>query len=168
MAVPATERFRAAAADQGLEIDVEVFPKDTRTAEQAAEAIGCELGQIVKSLVFSARSLDPETEGEADELVLVLTSGSNRVDEKRAAAAFGVASLGRADADACRATTGFAIGGIPPCGHRNKLRAIVDPDLLQYDRVWAAAGAPDAVFELTPPDLVRVTGAVVAAIAKRS
>ena len=134
---------------------VERFPEDTRTAQQAADALGCQLGQIVKSLVFKA----------GDELVLVLTSGSNRVDQQRAATLFDVERLGRADADECRAATGFAIGGIPPCGHPVQLRAAIDEDLLQYDRIWAAAGAPDAVFALTPDDLRRVTGGTVAAVA---
>jgi len=149
MAKPATERFAEAARAQGLDPDVRTFPKDTRTAQQAADALGCELGQIVKSLIFRA----------GDELVLVLTSGVNRVDETKVAPLFGVAELGRADADAARAATGFAIGGIPPCGHTTKLRSVVDRDLLEWATVWAAAGAPDAVFELTPGQLVDVTGA---------
>ena len=156
MSIPATERFAAAAAEVGLDVVVERFPEDTRTAQQAADALGCELGQIVKSLVFKA----------GDELVMVLTSGSNRVDQKLAAPLFGVGELGRADADDCRAATGFAIGGIPPCGHPTRLRTAIDRDLLQYDSIWAAAGAPDAVFELTPAELVRVTQGEVAAVAQ--
>lgn len=133
----------------GLEPEVKTFPEGTRTAQDAADALGCELGQIVKSLIFQAD----------DEVVLVLTSGVNRVDEAKVAPLFGVERLGRADADAVRAATGFAIGGIPPCGHLSPLRAVVDRDLLTWDTVWAAAGAPDAVFELTPAKLVEVTGA---------
>lgn len=154
----ATERFTAAANELGLEPQIKTFPKDTRTAQQAAEALGCELGQIVKSLIFKAN----------DELVLVLTSGVNRVDESKAADLFGAAELGKADADDARAATGFAIGGIPPCGHQMKLRSVVDNDLLQWETIWAAAGAPDAVFELTPATLLRVTGATPAEVAKRS
>lgn len=154
MSTPATERFSAAAGELGLTVEVVRFPEDTRTAQQAADALGCGLGQIVKSLVFKAD----------DELVMVLTSGSNRVDEKLAAPLFGVAKLGRANADECRAATGFAIGGIPPCGHPSQLRVAIDEDLLQYDQIWAAAGAPDAVFELTPADLQRVTGGQVAPV----
>jgi prolyl-tRNA editing enzyme YbaK/EbsC (Cys-tRNA(Pro) deacylase) len=150
LAASAVDRFLEAAQAAGLEPAVRRYPKDTRTAEQAAHAIGCQLGQIVKSLVFKADA----------ELVLVLTSGSNRVDEASVAPLFGVAHFGRADADEVRAATGFAIGGVPPCGHTQKLRAVVDTDLLEWDTVWAAAGAPDSVFELTPDDLVRVTGAV--------
>ena len=156
MSTPATERFVAAAAQVGLNVNVQRFPEDTRTAQQAADALGCELGQIVKSLVFKA----------GDELVMVLTSGANRVDEKRAAPLFDVATLGRANADECRAATGFAIGGIPPCGHPSQLRVAIDEDLLQYEQIWAAAGAPDAVFKLTPADLQRVTNGQVAAVAQ--
>ena len=148
-ATPAVERFIAAAKATGLDPDVRIFPADTRTAQQAADALGCELGQIVKSLIFAAD----------DELVLVLTSGVNRVDETKAAAHFGVAKLGKANAEQARAATGFAIGGIPPCGHTQKLRCIIDHDLLQWDTVWAAAGAPDSVFELTPDQLLGATGA---------
>lgn len=154
MAKPAVERFVEAARAQGLDADVRTFPKGTRTAQQAADALGCELGQIVKSLVFQA----------GEELVLVLTSGVNMVDEAKAAPLFGVAELGRADADAARAATGFAIGGIPPCGHTTRLRAVVDRDLLGWKTVWAAAGAPDAVFELSPAELVEVTGATPAEV----
>ena len=152
----ATERFRTAAAEQGLEISaIERFPEDTRTARQAADALGCELGQIVKSLIFQAD----------DEVVLVLTSGSNRVDEAVVAGFFSVEKLSRATPESARSATRFAIGGIPPCGHPQRLRAVVDEDLMGWDTIWAAAGAPDAVFELTPDDLVRTTGAPVAKVA---
>ena len=154
---PAVERFVASAAVLGITPDVKTFPKDTRTAQQAADALGCELGQIVKSLIFSA----------ADELVLVLASGVNRVDEAKAAKLFGTESLEKADADGARAATGFAIGGIPPCGHPTPLRAVVDQDLLGWETIWAAAGAPDAVFELTPDTLLRITGAELADVAAR-
>jgi len=135
--------------------DVKTFPRDTRTAQQAADALSCELGQIVKSLIFRAD----------DELVLVLTSGVNRVDQEKAAPLFGVDRLGKADADDARQATGFAIGGIPPCGHPTPLRSVIDQDLLAWDTIWAAAGAPDAVFELTPADLLRITSARTANIA---
>lgn len=151
----AVKRFTTAAKELGLEANVKTFPKDTRTAQQAADALGCELGQIVKSLIFQA----------GDELVLVLTSGVNRVDETKAAPLFGVDSLGKADAAGAREATGFAIGGIPPCGHPTPLRSVVDQDLLGWDTIWAAAGAPDAVFELTPQQLVDITGAASADIA---
>lgn len=158
MAVTAVERFLAAASEQGIDPQVQTFPQDTRTAQQAADALGCELGQIVKSLIFKAGS----------ELVLVLTSGSNRVDETKAAPLFDVTKLGKANADEARRATGFAIGGVPPCGHPTQLRAVVDQDLLRWPSVWAAAGAPDAVFELTPETLVRITHATPADIALRS
>ena len=153
----AIERFAAAAdAAHGLAIEVQQFPEDTRTAQQAADALGCELGQIVKSLIFKAD----------DEIVLVLTSGSNRVDEAKVAPLFGAVRLGRANADEVRAATGFAIGGIPPCGHTTPLRAVIDQDLLRWGEVWAAAGAPDAVFPLTPQTLVDITGATTADVAQ--
>ena len=154
-ATNAVDRFTTAARALGLDPDVVTFPQDTRTAQQAADALGCELGQIVKSLIFKA----------GDELILVLTSGVNRVDETKAAPLFGVESLGKADAAGAREATGFAIGGIPPCGHPQPLRSIVDQDLLGWETIWAAAGAPDAVFELTPQQLVDVTGAAGADIA---
>lgn len=157
MAVPATERFQAAARELGLETKIKTFPEDTRTAQQAADALGCELGQIVKSLIFTA----------GDEHVLVLTSGVNRVDVAKAASLLGVDALGKADAQGARTATGFAIGGIPPCGHPTPLRSVVDEDLLTWDTVWAAAGAPDAVFELTPAKLLEVTGASPGQVAER-
>lgn len=155
MTQTAVERFVAAANKQGIDPNVQVFPKDTRTAVQAAEALGCELGQIVKSLIFKA----------GDELVLVLTSGSNRVDEQRAAELLGVTKLGKANADDARAATGFAIGGVPPFGHPTQLRAAVDHDLMQYEQIWAAAGAPDSVFALTPAQLIELSGGTVGAVA---
>jgi prolyl-tRNA editing enzyme YbaK/EbsC (Cys-tRNA(Pro) deacylase) len=151
----ATERFRDAAAAVGLDVEVVRFPEDTRTATQAAAAIGCELAQIVKSLIFRV----------GDEIVLVLTSGANRVDEARVAPLFGADHLDRADPDAVRAATGFAIGGVPPCGHPSPLRAVIDEDLMGFEVIWAAAGAPDSVFALTPADLERVTQGEVAAVA---
>lgn len=138
----------------GLDAEIVRFPEDTRTAEQAASAIGCELGQIVKSLVFCI----------GDEIVLVLTSGANRVDEVTVAPLFGADRLDRADPEAVRSATGFAIGGVPPCGHPARLRAVIDRDLMGWDTIWAAAGAPDSVFELTPAELHRVTEGTVAVV----
>lgn len=126
------------------------FPDGTRTAEQAAAAVGCELGQIVKSLVFLC-------DGEP---VLALTSGANRVDTKRLGTLLG-GRITRADADGVREATGYAIGGTPPFGHAQPLQAVVDPALLTYDTLWAAAGTPDTVFDLTPEQLVRASGAEV-------
>ncbi|WP_419931034.1 YbaK/EbsC family protein [Candidatus Poriferisodalis sp.] len=138
----------------GITPEILRFPEGTRTAEQAAAAVGCELGQIVKSLVFLC-------EGRP---VLALTSGANRVDTKRLGTVLG-GKISRADADGVRESTGYAIGGTPPFGHARPLRAVVDPALLSYDTVWAAAGTPDTVFELTPDELVRASGAEVAGFA---
>ena len=135
----------------GITPEILRFPEGTRTAEQAAAAVGCELGQIVKSLVFLC-------EGRP---VLALTSGANRVDTKRLGTVLG-GKISRADADGVREATGYAIGGTPPFGHARPLRAVVDRALLAYDAVWAAAGTPDTVFELTPDELVRASGAEVA------
>jgi Cys-tRNA(Pro) deacylase len=142
----------AAARDLGLELDLHVFPEGTRTAEDAARAVGVEVGQIVKSLVFL---LD-------DHLVMALVSGKNRLDEARLAETLGGSHVGRADADGVRRATGFAIGGVPPFGHPSVLPTAVDEDLLAYDVVWAAAGTPHDVFPIAPEDLVRLTSGVVA------
>lgn len=141
----------AGAADIGMTPDVRRFPEGTRTAADAAAAVGCELGQIVKSLVFLC-------DGTA---VLALTSGANRVDTKRLGVVLG-GKITRADADGVREATGYAIGGTPPFGHARPLRAVVDPALLTFETVWAAAGTPDTVFELTPDELVSASGADVA------
>jgi prolyl-tRNA editing enzyme YbaK/EbsC (Cys-tRNA(Pro) deacylase) len=143
------DRFAQAAREAGLSIDVRRFPEGTRTAVDAARAVGCDIGQIVKSLVFVT------TEGEP---FLALTSGPNRADPGRLARLFGVAEVRKADPEEARAATGYAIGGTPPFGHPNQLRVFLDPDLSRYDVVWAAAGAPDAVFPLTPDDLRRLSG----------
>ena len=123
------------------------FPQGTRTAADAAAAIGCEVGAICKSLVFRV----------GDEPLLVIASGANRVDEAR----FGAV---KADAGFVRAHTGYAIGGVPPYGHPRALRTIVDEDLLGYETVWAAAGTPSSVFPIAPTDLVARTGGTVARV----
>lgn len=133
------------------------FDASTRTAEEAAAAIGCTVAQIAKSLVFRAASGRP---------VLVIASGTNRVDEKKAAAAVGE-TIARADADFVREQTGFAIGGVPPVGHRVAPLTLVDEDLLELSEIWAAAGTPNAVFRLTPSDLLALTQGSVAALARR-
>ncbi|MFZ9210405.1 MAG: YbaK/EbsC family protein, partial [Ilumatobacteraceae bacterium] len=127
---PNTLRVIAAAREAGLEISTRRFPEGTKTAADAAAAIGVTVGQIVKSLVF----------GVDNEIVMALVSGSNQLDEKKLAAAAGGSKCSRVDADAVRAATGYPIGGVPPFGHSTQLRVFVDPDLLQYDEVWAAAG----------------------------
>jgi prolyl-tRNA editing enzyme YbaK/EbsC (Cys-tRNA(Pro) deacylase) len=152
----ATDRFREAAARAGLEVDVRRFPEGTRTAEDAARAIGCDVAQIVKSLVFVAGG-DP---------VLALTSGRNRVDVGRIAALCGASDVRKAAADEVRAATGYAIGGTPPFGHDRALRCFVDEDLMGFDVVWAAAGTPDGVFPLTPDELLRAAGGSIASFAE--
>ncbi|MFL6204519.1 MAG: YbaK/EbsC family protein [Acidimicrobiales bacterium] len=149
---PNARRVAAAARDLGLELELRVFPEGTRTAEDAARAIGVEVGQIVKSLVFT---LDGA-------LVMALVSGRNRLDEQRLAATLGGLLVARADAGGVRAATGYAIGGVPPFGHPSPLPTAVDEDLLSYDVVWAAAGTPHDVFPIEPAELVRLTGGTVA------
>ena len=149
---PNTLRVIAAARGAGLEITTRRFPEGTKTAADAAAAIGVVVGQIVKSLVF----------GVDNEIVMALVSGSNQLDEKKLAAAAGGSKCSRVDADAVRAATGYPIGGVPPFGHSTQLRVFVDPDLLQYDEVWAAAGTWNDNFGANPNDIVRVAGGVVA------
>lgn len=148
------QRVVEAAAERDLVIDVREFPDGTRTADDAARAVGVEVGQIVKSLLFSVNG----------QTVLALISGVNRVDEHALARAAGHddGEVTKLDANAVRAATGYSIGGVPPFGHPTPLSTFVDRDLLGYDAVWAAAGTPRHVFSATPSDLVRVTGASVA------
>ena len=148
---PNTLRVIEAAREAGLEITTRRFPEGTKTAADAAAAIGVSVGQIVKSLVF----------GVDNEIVMALVSGSNQLDEKKLAAAAGGSKCSRVDADAVRAATGYPIGGVPPFGHSTQLRVFVDPDLLQYDEVWAAAGTWNDNFGAAPADIVRVAGGVV-------
>ena len=148
---PNTLRVISAAREAGLEITTRRFPEGTKTAADAAAAIGVVVGQIVKSLVF----------GVDNEIVMALVSGSNQLDEKKLAAAAGGSKCSRVDADAVRAVTGYPIGGVPPFGHTTQLRVFVDPDLLQYDEVWAAAGTWNDNFGANPNDIVRVAGGVV-------
>lgn len=137
----------------GIDSPIVAMHDSTRTAAEAATAIGCELGQIVKSLVFIA-------DGEP---LIVLVSGSNRVSEKILGDNLGVA-LGKADASFVKDATGYSIGGVPPFGHATRLRTIVDPSLLGYSTVWAAAGTGLSVFELTPDQLLAATNADVVAV----
>ena len=137
-----------AARARGLEIEPRRFPEGAKTALDAAAAIGVEVGQIVKSLIF----------GVDGELVLAYVSGSNQLDEKKLALAAGGTKCARVDADAVREATGFPIGGVPPFGHKTHLRVFIDPDLLQYDEVWAAAGTWHDVFGIEPHKLVDASG----------
>jgi len=154
----ALDRFVERARTLGLEPAVRRFPTGTRTADDAAEAIGCEVAQIVKSLVFMAD----------DEAVLALTSGANRVDTARLADLCASSHVRRASPDEARAATGFAVGGTPPIAMSPAMRTFVDETLLAYDVVWAAAGTPDTVWPVSPADLVRGTGGSVAAFGSSS
>jgi prolyl-tRNA editing enzyme YbaK/EbsC (Cys-tRNA(Pro) deacylase) len=146
---PNVARVVRAAAQAGLDIEVRRFPEETRTAADAARAVGCEVGQIVKSLVFMA-------DGEA---VVALVSGAHQLDPERLAATLGAESVRRATGDEARGATGYAIGGVPPLGHATRLRVLVDRHLLEHELVWAAAGLPDAVFPADPRALATAAGA---------
>ena len=141
----AAARVQSALETAGIEARVVELPQSTRTAVEAAQACGCDVAQIVKSLVFV------DAGGDA---VLVLASGTNRVDEKRL-------GLRRASAEVVREKTGYAIGGVPPVGLATPLRTLIDEDLLRFERIWAAAGTPNAVFEMAAADLPRMTGGTV-------
>jgi Cys-tRNA(Pro) deacylase len=149
---PSSQRVADAARALGLEIEVREFPEGTRTAEDAAAAIGADVGQIVKSLVFFVDGRP----------VLCLVSGLNRLDTQRLAAVTGASQTRRARADEVERATGFAIGGVPPFGHTQRLPVYCDRDLMTYDLVWAAAGTPRAVFAVEPQSLVQACRATVA------
>lgn len=156
MAAPdggSVERVRAALLAAGHPDTIAAFPAGTRTAADAAAAVGCTVAQIAKSIVFRCGTRP----------VVVITSGANRVDQAKAAAALGVA-LGRADADWVRQATGFAIGGVAPVGHASPPLLLLDEDLLALEPIWAAAGSPAHVFRTSAAELVRITGATVAAV----
>ncbi len=155
MESPSVAAVVEAGRDLGLDVRPRRFEGGTRSAADAARAIGVEVGAIVKSLVFT---VDGET-------VVALVSGANRLDEAKLAAAAGGTSARRQDATAVREATGFPVGGVPPFGHRRPLRTFVDEDLLAYDRVWAGAGTPDANFDVETASLVQATGAVVCDLA---
>ena len=147
------ERVRATLVAAGHPDTITAFPDGTRTAAEAAAAVGCEVAQIAKSIVFRA----------GERAAVIVTSGANRVDPARAGAALGV-TLGRADADWVRLTTGFAVGGVAPVGHLAPPLILLDEDLLALDPVWAAAGSPRHVFRTTAAELLRMTGAQVTAV----
>jgi len=132
----------------GLSIEPKRYPDGTKTAADAAAAIGVQIGQIVKSLIFAVDG----------EVVLAYVSGANQLDEKKVAAAAGGSKCSRVDADVVREATGFPIGGVPPFGHTTQLRVFIDPDLLRYDEVWAAAGTWNDVFGIEPHKLVEASG----------
>jgi Cys-tRNA(Pro) deacylase len=146
---PNVARVVSAGAELGLAIEPFHFPDGTKTAADAAAAIGVDVGQIVKSLIFAVDG----------QVVLAYVSGRNQLDEGKLAAAAGGSTCTRVDADTVRNATGFPIGGVPPFGHRTPLPVFIDPDLLQYDVVWAAAGTWTDVFAITPDDLLRASEA---------
>ncbi len=143
-------RFESWLASTDFDVIVKEFPQGTRTAADAARAVGCDVGQIVKSLVFIA----------GGKPVVALVSGANRLDERRLAELAG-GPVTKANAEAARAATGYAIGGVPPFGHATEVPVYMDRDLLGYGAVWAAAGRPDSVFEIEPGRLRELSNAVV-------
>ena len=149
------QRVQDALSIKGSEFEILELPASTRTAIDAANTIGCEVAQIVKSLIFKTH--------ETQRPILILVSGVNRVDEQKIVEHVGE-KLAKADADFTRGMTGFAIGGIPPVGHRSKIETFIDEDLLQYQTLWSAAGTPNAVFSLNAQDLVGLTEGVVVAV----
>ncbi len=153
MTHPNVERVRAYLRERGIEAEPVEFAESTRTSAEAAAAIGTTVAQIAKSLVFLA-------DGQP---LLVIASGVNRVDTAKLGALLS-AKIKRADADAVRQATGFPIGGVPPVGHTTPLRTVIDEDLMVFASIWAAAGTPNAVFQTTPADLVKMTDGQVADI----
>jgi len=147
---PSAQKVESSAGKLGLDIKIVEFAETTRTAQEAAAAIGCEVAQIVKSLIFIV----------AGQPVVTLISGTNRLDEKKLAGLCetGRKQVRRADADTVKAATGFSIGGVPPFGYETELKVFIDRDLSQYDVVWAAAGTPYAVFAVSPSKLIETSG----------
>jgi prolyl-tRNA editing enzyme YbaK/EbsC (Cys-tRNA(Pro) deacylase) len=145
----AIERFTESARRLGVEPRIQRFPEGTKTAAAAAKAVGCDVAQIVKSLIFMAD----------ERPVIAFTSGANRVDPSKLAGVAGASEVRRASPEEARAATGFAVGGTPPFGHPVALPAYIDPALLAFQEVWAAAGTPDSVFPLPPSELQRASGA---------
>lgn len=145
---PSAQKVDDALRALGYRFDIIEHAESTRTAQEAADRAGCKLGQIVKSMIFKGKV--------SGKPILVLTSGANRVDENRISEYAGEA-IGRADPDFVRSVTGFAIGGVPPVGHIQKMETYIDEDFLQYPTIWAAAGTPNAIFELKTTDLQKMT-----------
>ncbi len=150
---PNAQKVQQAIQQRGYSIEVVELPQSTRTAIEAAQAVGCDVAQIVKSLIFKTKRTERP--------ILVIASGANRVNERTIESLIGE-PLGKADADFVRQQTGFVIGGVPPIGHLHPIQTFIDEDLLQYDEIWAAAGTPHAVIKLTPQMLVEMcTGKVI-------
>lgn len=152
----ATEFSEIARDRYDFDPDIEEFPAGTKTAADAAEAVGCAVGQIASSIVVETGA----------GLAVVVTSGANRVDMDRAAAVLGVERVSMADADEIRDTVGWSIGGVPPFCHETAVPVVIDETLFEYDEIWAAAGTPQAVFELTPDELESLSGGERAAVAE--
>ena len=151
----AIDRFIGEAEASGLDVEVQRYPDGTRTAADAAAAVGCKIDQIVKSLVFMA-DVRP---------ILILCSGARRVDEEKLAEYIGT-EIRIAGASEGRAATGYAIGGTPPLGHTVPLKTVVDPHLMEFEEIWAAAGTPDSVFPIQPKELVKATSGAVVAVTR--
>ena len=151
----AIDRFIGEAEASGLDIEIQRYPDGTRTAADAAAAVGCKIDQIVKSLVFMA-DVRP---------ILILCSGARRVDEEKLAEYIGT-EIRIAGASEVRAATGYAIGGTPPLGHPVPLKTVVDPPLMEFEEIWAAAGTPDSVFPIQPKELVKATSGAVVAVTR--
>lgn len=149
------QKVQDALKTDGVDCLVVEMPQTTRTAADAARAVGCTVGQIVKSLIFRGKNTGKP--------ILVATSGANRVNEEKLAQILGE-SPGKADPDFVREKTGFAIGGVPPTGHAGPVDVYIDEDLMQFEEIWAAAGTPRAVFKLSPEDLKKITGGKVIAV----
>ena len=152
---PSAQKIQNLLNSLGYDYTVIEHAESTRTAQEAADRAGCQLGQIVKSLIFRGK-----TSGKP---ILVLTSGANRVDEKRISGYTGE-TISRADANFVRTVTGFAIGGVPPIGHAQKMETYLDEDFLSYQTIWAAAGTPNAIFELKTEDLQKMTDGKIAQV----
>ena len=151
------QRIQDILHDHNLDINVVEFKKLTRTAQEAAEAIGCEVGQIAKTLIFKGK--------QSAKPVVVIASGINRVDEKKIAAIIGE-KIVKPDADFVLKNTTFVIGGVPPIGYTLDIKPVIDEDLVQHAEIWAAAGTPNAVFAITPKDLVRITQGTISSVKK--
>lgn len=152
---PSAQRVQDALRALGFDYQVVEFEQPTRTSAEAAAAVGCDVGQIAKSIVFRGKR--------SHQAILVIASGANRVNEKRLRDLVGE-PVEKPDADFVRAQTGYAIGGVPPLGHSRPLTVLIDNDLLQYAEIWAAAGTPNAVFRLLPTDLAAISGGQLADI----
>lgn len=150
-------RVKAALAAAGLATEIRQFDASTRTSVEAAAAIGCQVDEIAKSLIFRG--------GQSGRAILIVASGGNRIDEKKVAAILGE-KIEKAGADFVRTETGFAIGGVAPVAHAKPVIVLIDADLMNFETIWAAAGAPNAVFRLTPADLLRITDGTVGDVKK--